>query len=93
MDANDSSSPEVPASSGHSLEQLAGRFHEMAASLVRRSRVEHTVATTDLVNEAVLRLLARDAFSGADHVHSLRLFAVEYRHTLLEWLRKDGRRD
>src|SRR5580693_9234665 len=71
------------------LRAVYGEFHRIAAGLMRRERVGHTLQPSALVNEAVLRLLDGAAFEKAPNRRYLFAAAAQaMRRALVDHARK-----
>lgn len=70
------------------LSSYYGQFREVARRAMRRSGARLTIQPTDLVHEAVLRLLASSGVSIRDEAHFLALGARVIRVTLIDEIRR-----
>ncbi len=62
-------------------------IRDMAATLLRRERIDHTLQATALVHEAWLRLAARERIDCSDPVAVRSLIAMVVRHVLVDHAR------
>jgi RNA polymerase sigma factor (TIGR02999 family) len=78
------------AGSAEQLMQLiCAELHRLAQGALRRERAGHTLATTDLVQEAVLRLLEGDLLNKAENrAHLFGAACRALRHVLVDYARK-----
>lgn len=74
------------------FERLYGDLANIASSLLRRERSDISLATGDLINEAVVRLLGAAALDVTDRAHLLRLSARVMRRVLLDAAQRKARR-
>lgn len=69
------------------VELLYPELHRMAHRHMRRERAGHTLATTDLLNEAYLELVDKREQSWANRVHFLSAAAQAMRRILIDYAR------
>ncbi|MEL6212818.1 MAG: ECF-type sigma factor [Pseudomonadota bacterium] len=73
------------------LELLHNEFSTIASILLRRERQHISLVTSDLVNEAIVKLMQASDVDVADKAHLLALSARVMRHVLVDAARAKGR--
>lgn len=72
---------------------VRGSLRRIAANRLRRERPEHFYQTSDLVQEAHLRLFRIKNIQWADRKHFFRVAALQMRRILVEYLRRQRPED
>lgn len=87
------SNPPIPDDPGglDLLPVVYDELRDLAASYLRRERVEHTLQPTALVNEAYVRLAGRSAIHVADREQFLAVAAQAMRRVLVDHARSRAR--
>jgi RNA polymerase sigma factor (TIGR02999 family) len=72
------------------FELVYEQLKQMAHQALRRERDDHTLATTDLVHEAYIRLVDREAVEWQDSSHFFAIAARAMRRILVDYARRRG---
>ena len=71
------------------LDLVHDRLHRLAGSFMNRERSQHTLQTTELVNEAYLRLVRQDQVQWRDQVHFFAIAGKVMRRILVDHARRN----
>jgi RNA polymerase sigma-70 factor (ECF subfamily) len=82
--------PEVPGPPSESalFELVYDELRRLASSYLRQERLDHTLQTSALVNEAYLRLAGNRHLQSTDRLHYLRVASHAMRHVLVDHARR-----
>lgn len=72
------------------MERVYKRLHRLAGRFMNQERDEHTLQTTELVNEAYLRLVRQDRVRWRDQAHFFAIAGHAMRRILVDHARRVG---
>ncbi len=70
------------------MRRVAGRLQKLASSFLRKERADHTLQTTELINEAYLRLIRQENITWEQRDHFFAIIGRMMRRILVDHARR-----